>query len=291
MDPNQYRYDGGDLFGDFCDVGVDEVEGLSTWVGRVGDQELPRGHGSVPGDHYVAARQILFKLWPDVTTLAEAEAAVAWILETFAVRGADATLEFARRGQPDRYVNCRPVAVSNPETAIASLDPVIGVLLTAADPRIYSVEEHQEIVPLYTPSGGALNYPVTNYPKNWSAGAVAEQVAHNAGSADAHPLVRFYGPIVGTVTGVELTNLTTGDTLEITATVATGQILTYDGHADATKNGDLVVHLDGTTRYADWEQPRTTFRLQPGDNVLRFTVTGTSTDAECLVTWHDTWLP
>lgn len=50
-----------------------------------------------------------------------------------------------------------------------------------------------------------------------------------------------------------------------------------------------IVSLDGATRYNDWQLPREEFGLTPGDNVLRFEVDGTSTDAKCSLSWFDTW--
>jgi hypothetical protein len=164
------------------------------------------------------------------------------------------------------------------------------VALTCADPRIYSAELHTELVPVFSPSGGGADYPVDG-DKDFTSGTSAEVVVSNAGAADAWPTLRFHGPRDGgTLTAVELTNRTTGTVLGIVTAVGAGQVLTVDMRALVTGNGDLVVGIDGSSRYGSWQQPRTPFALAPGDNVLRLEVTGTTQDAPCIVTWRDTWL-
>lgn len=286
---NNYRYTYRGLeFGELCDVAVAQVDGLAGYESRAGDRELPRDHGDIPGEQFVAARQIGFQLW-----IHDNHAAVEQLLndvrEAFAVTGFTDELVFARPGQPERMVRCRPVAVTRTEAPLGTTVARPAVALKAHDPRIYAAVEESVAVPLYTPSGGAIDYPV-DYPKNFAAGAVLDAVATNDGQAYAYPLVRFYGPTVGTVTGVLLQNLTTGEDLDISATILAGQVLTFDGTAWVTANGDEVVHIDGASRYGDWTQPRVPLRLAPGSNVLRFTLTGSSTDARCLVTWRSTWL-
>lgn len=287
MDNYRYTYRGL-TFGELCDVAVAEVDGLAGYETRSGDQEMPRGHGAIAGPQYVTARQILFHLWIH-DNHAEVETLLAEVREAFAATGESDELVFARPGMPERMVRCRPAAITRTETPLGTTVARPSVVLVAHDPRIYSAVEHSTLVPIYTPSGGVLNYPV-NYAKNWSAGTVAEAVVDNAGSADAYPLVRFYGPTVGTVESVTLANLTTGETLTISADILTGQVLYFDGTAWVTANGDQVVHIDGASRYGDWEQPHIPLSLAPGSNVLRFTLDGTSTDARCLVTWRSTWL-
>jgi hypothetical protein len=87
-----------------------------------------------------------------------------------------------------------------------------------------------------------------------------------------------------------MTNLTNGSVLQITTTITTGQILSADMTAAVTGANALVISLSGANRYGNWTVPRTAFSLSPGSNVLRFQVTGTSTDAVANLTWRDTWL-
>jgi N-methylhydantoinase B/oxoprolinase/acetone carboxylase alpha subunit len=135
-----------------------------------------------------------------------------------------------------------------------------------------------------------MDWPVTNWPVDFTGGSQNLFVAQNSGTAEAYPLVRFYGPTVGTVTGVTLTNVTNGTSLAIATTITSGQILSADMTAAVTGANTLVISLDGASRYGSWTVPRAAFSISPGSNVLRFQVTGTSTDAIANLTWRDTWL-
>lgn len=286
----QYAYRG-TVFGKNTDypLSIAQIEGLEGFDTVVGDQPLPRGHGNVPGKHFAAARQLLAPFVIARDTRTDVETAVRALADLFLVSEEDLfDLEFKKQGQPQRLVRCRPTRFGRGDTRLGlRADP--KVLLAAPDPRIYSAEEHSVSVPVYAPSGGAVDYPI-DYPIEWASGIAQQAVATNAGNADAYPLVRFYGPDTGTLTAVLLENLTTGEQLEISATVTSGQILAFDGTAYVTGNGDLVVGIDDASRYGDWEQPRVPFRLQPGDNDLRFTPTGSATSVPCVVTWRDTSL-
>lgn len=268
-------------FGEGETVLVLEVEGLGGGDVRSGDTDLPRGHGSVPGKHFLSARQIRFRF--DVVGSEEAvEQQLADIAAAFIVSEDDLfPLEFSRPGMPDRLVYCRPLSHARVEVPTATRHATPGVALIASDPRIYSAEEHTQFVPLYSAAGGGIGAPL-NAPINMAAGTTVEVVVTNDGNADAHPTVRFYGP----ATEVTLTNVTTGDTLTVATTINTGQVLTYAGSEYATATGGHVVSLDGAGRYGSWVE-RIPFVLPPGESVLRFEA---DDDAQAVVTWRDTWL-
>lgn len=289
LEEGQYAYRGF-VFGKDTDFPLGgPIQGLVGFEARVSDSPLPRGHGDVPGDHYNAARQMLLPLTLGRDTIAELEDALALISATFesSVNELD-ELEWLEHGQIQRMVRCRPVDFKPGYRGTSGRIADPKVALQAADPRIYSAEEHQVSIPLYTPGGGAINFPV-NFPKNFPAGVPLEAVANNAGAADAYPTFRWFGPATGTVTEVAVTNMTTGEDIVVTTPIAAGQILTLDGTAWVTRSGGLVVSLDGSSRYGAWAQPREALRLVPGDNVLRFQITGSATAVPCIATWRDTW--
>lgn len=286
MDGHTYTYRGL-TFGEGADILVTRVDGLGGFEARSGDREIPRGHGSTPGKHFAASRQVMFRLHVngDPTSVEEM---LAELQTAFLVSEDDQhELRFARPGRPERMIRCRPIVLPRVDTPPAFFASP-SVALIAADPRIYSVARRQLDVPLFS-AGGAIDYPV-EYPKDYTSGVYLDAVARNAGNADAYPLVRFYGPSTGTLTRVVLRNLTTGAVLDIDTDILTGQILTFDGEALVTVNGNQVVGLDGASRYGDWQQPREPFALPPGESLLRFEITGTGTTARCLLTWHDTWI-
>jgi hypothetical protein len=286
MIDGQYRYR--DVtFGLGTDLVVTAVDGLNSVEVRTGDAALPRGHGAVPGPHFVAAKQPVFEF--AITGGTERlDALTQLITDTFTVQSEPLPLEWKRPGVGSRLMYVRPLQVAAPRAGAGLRRPKVA--FTATDPRIYAAETRQVSVPLFTPSGGALDLPA-DFPLDFPAGATLDVVALNAGGADAFPLVRWYGPTDGgTVTSVTLRNLTTGEAQTITTPLGADQILTADNLAHVTGSGRQVIGLDGASRYGAWEQPRVPFRLPPGESVLRFETTGTSTAVQCLVTWADTWL-
>lgn len=279
----QYTYRGL-TFGRGTTLEVAAVDGLEGAVMRIADQELPRGHGSVPGPHYVDARTPVVE-FVSLGGTPDREPLHRVLADAFAVQQVSSPLEWKADGYPARMVYARPVQLVLPRDLTSNPK----VALTCADPRIYGADLHTLNVPRYTVAGGGLDYP-GDYPKNFAAGLVVDAVATNAGAADAYPVLRFYGPTDGgTVTGVTMRNLTTGQVLTVTTPVTSGQILTVDNLARVTGSGDLVVSLDGTSRYGSWVQPRTPFALIPGDNLLRFESAGSSTAVQAVATWRDTW--
>lgn len=284
------------VFGQGCEVMVQSVEGFEGFEVRSSDSDQPRGDGGIRGLDYVAPRTVAFTL-----TLAELEDLDGSIYEglwstvrsTFRPsRATDYDLVFKRPGQSERLIRCRPISLGRTEEYL-SFNRVgsAPVVLRAVDPRIYSNDLHHATVPIYSPgmTGGGTSFPI-DWGVDFAAGVRTEFVAENDGNADAYPFVRFYGPASGTVTAVRLENTTTGQILDIDAAVPNGSILDADMEAAATGANRLVVSMDGETRYGHWSLPREPFALAPGSNTLKYTVTGTSTDAVCSLSWRDTWL-
>lgn len=281
-------------FGAGTSYHVNRAEGFEGFEVRSSDSDLPRGDGAIRGLDYVAPRTVAFELAliemaGDTATYEDRWAEVR---EAFRpCRDTDYDLTFKRPGAPERVIRCRPVQLTRTEDFkrynILGFPPVV---LRAADPRLYSTELHTGTVPIYAATLGGVDFPVTEFSVDFTGGTQTEFVAENAGTADAYPLVRFYGPTSGTCTGVALTNTTTGQVLDVATTITTGQILTADMAAAATGANTLVVALGGSSRYGNWALPREPLALAPGSNNLRFQVTGTSTNVICNLTWRDTWL-
>jgi hypothetical protein len=271
------------MYTDYLVTLATDLEGVSI---RSGDRELPRGHGSVPGPHFAVARQPVLDIAVGGTT-AQMDALVQDLADTFAPQSVPLPLVWKRPDIPERVVYARPLQFAPPRSAGLRR---LKVALTCADPRIYSNTTRTVSVPRYTASGGGIEWPV-DWPLDFSAGVSLDATATNAGAADAYPTVRFFGPTDGgTVTSVTLTNVTTGESITIATTITAGQTLTFDGRAFITGSGDLVVGLDGASRYGSWTQPRVPLRIPPGDSLLRFTTAGTSTAVACVLSYQDVWL-
>ena len=286
------------VFGPGTDIFVNNAEGFEGFEVRSSDSDQPRGDGGIRGLDYVAPRTVAFELVAlevdepggDGSTYEALWAAVRRAFRPS--RDTDYDLLFKRPGQPERLIRCRPIQLTRSE-AFTQYNRVgyPPVVLRAVDPRIYSATVRSGNVPLYSATGGGIDFDI-DLPANFTttAGSRSELVAMNDGTADAYPLVRFYGSSTGDVDGVTLTNTTTGQVLDISAEIGSGQILTADMDAAVTGVNRLVISLDGASRYGDWQLPREAFALAPGSNTLRFEVDGTATDAVCNLTWRDTWL-
>jgi hypothetical protein len=286
-----YSYNGL-VFGEGTGYYIDHVEGLEGFDTRVSDSDQPRNDGGIRGLDYVAARTIAFTL--ALAETADTSYETRWTALRAAFlpsRSTDLPLTFKRPGMDERYVNARPVQLTRVEEYL-NFDQIghPPLVLRAVDPRIYSSAQKTANATVYTASAGGMDWPVVNWPVDYTGGSQNLLAVSNAGTADAYPLVRFYGPTVGTCTGVTLTNLTNGDVLAISTTVTTGQILSADMTAAVTGANSLVISLDGSSRYGSWSVPRSAFRLSPGSNVLKFQITGTSTDVIANLTWRDTWM-
>lgn len=282
------------VFGEGTAIYVNRAEGFEGFEARTADADQPRGHGAIRGLDYVAPRTVAFELALIDTT--EAVDSSAYEALYASVRAAftpslsqDYPLIFKRPGQPERQINCRPIQLTRTEDFLRfnrfGFPPIV---LRAADPRIYSTTEQTVSAPVFAAATGGFELPA-DLPVDFGTGTQVEAVVTNAGTAEAYPLVRFYGPISGTVTGVKLTNTTTGQILQVNTTITSGQILSADMSAAVTGSNALVVSLDGASRYGSWALPRDAFYLAPGSNALRFEVIGTSTNALATITWRDTW--
>lgn len=287
----QFSYNGL-TFGDGTGYYVDHHEGLEGFDTRGSDSDQPRNDGGIRGLDYVATRTIAFTLALGETSDTAYESRMAAVRAAFLPsRSADLPLTFKRPGMAERLVNCRPVQLTRVQEYL-SFDQIghPPLVLRAVDPRIYSSSQYNSNATVYAAVGGGMDWPVVNWPVDYTGGSQNLLAAQNNGTAEAYPLVRFYGPIVGTCTGVTLTNLTNGSVLAINTTVSTGQILSADMTAAVTGANINVIDLGGSSRYGSWVVPRAAFSLSPGSNVLKFQVTGTSTDMIANLVWRDTWL-
>lgn len=286
----QYLY-GGLLMGQDTPYGIRRIEGLEDLTVRSSDRLLPRGHGAVPGAHFAAPKDILFefvvKSGGSPALLADR---ITALRDAFQVERAPLPLSWKRIGQPERLINVAPLHVQHTEE-VQTVDRVAfpRLALTAADPRIYSVQQYQALTSTFSASGLAIDYPF-DYALDFPAGA-GDGVVSNRGNENAYPVIQCFGPTDGgTITGVTIRNLTTGQEQSIQTPIAAGQVLIIDNLAFVTGTGEQVVHISGSSRYGSWVQPRVPFAIPPGSSSIRYETTGSSASSVCVLTWRDTWL-
>ena len=277
-------------------VGLIEVEGLTDLTVNLGDVSIPRGSGDVPGLAVAQSKSVTLHLKVSgEARSAQLAADFDSVRDAFAITQDPKPLTWKEPGFDERLVYCRPVGVFVPRnpTLTKSHRPVT-VRLKAADPRVYSSEEYSDTASVYNPSGGGTDYSKDgniDYVGDETAGEI---VATNKGTTDAYPVVRFYGPSSGTMTGAKIQNITTGAEadFDFASGLLSTDIFTADFRRLVTVDpGELpYIRLNSSNRYGEWQLPRIPFAIAPGDNVLRFEVDGTTTDSQAVITWRDTSL-
>jgi len=274
---------------------ISSIDGLEDDAVRIGDAAIPRAGGDIPGLHVASSRQIVLNVRVIGDRGSDAlRDDIQALIDAFQHADDEYPLYFKEPGFDDRrFVWARPAGRVSRRDPRQPFLPSFTLRLKLADPRAYRETADQDTLIVYSASGGGMDYDVTDYGKDYTVDPAAEVVMVNDGNAKAWPLIRFYGPTVGTIDEVTLTNVTTGGELVLATSILSSQILTVDMHNIVTvkPSDEHVIRLGSTNKYTDWQQPREPFYLQPGSNTLRYEVTsGTSTDAICVVTFNDTWL-
>lgn len=132
-----------------------------------------------------------------------------------------------------------------------------------------------------TVPGGGVAFPV-QFPVLFGANASTGQTsAINAGDIGAWPSFVIYGPIQRP----RITNVTTGQFIELDINLATGSdtcIITYD-------QDSLDINASNVNKYGKLTTGSTLFKIEPGQN--DFTLTGQSigSGAYATITFRDSW--
>jgi len=274
----------GTLFGMNTEVDVVTVDGLESFDVRSGSRELPRDDGSVPGFHLVTSKTPIFEL--DI--LGDTEYYEQ--LEFFKpYRNHEGELHWKFPGRSQVFMRGRPRGRTAKRDGFTSGKIPVTLAFEMADPRIYGVDQEQQIFIVFNPERSGLDWNVDWNIDFTTPGGGSDVVATNDGNVNAYPIIRIYGPVTGSCDGVLVRNLTTGVDLEIQAAMTTGQVLTVDMDARQRGSGARIIDLSGVSKYGAWTLPRDTFFLQPGDNILRLSLFGgTSADVQGIVYWRDT---
>jgi hypothetical protein len=275
------------------DFGIRGIRGLFDLDINSGAVPIPRGDGDIPGEDFIQAKNIELELAVEgpkqSVTLADR---IKEVRLAFKRAEEPAPLYFRAPGSTEQFIRVRPIgrAIQEDVQSEHGLKP-ITLRLRASDPRLYSTTSKTRNMGLYQIDTGGTDAPL-NFPLNFEvASTTTTEVLHNAGDAKSYPVLRFYGPTDGgTVTGVKIINETTGQEFESTADILSGQVLKADMLAYVRADGKQVIGVDGASRYGDWVLPREPFYLQPGDNILKYQITGTSSESVANVTWFDTSL-
>lgn len=275
-------------------IPVKKIDGLEGQNVRAADRDFPRGDGQLPGLHLVQGRIITLEteVWSSTGSQAFVEAELTELFTAFSrSTGTEHEFTFKYPDQTERMVRARTIRRTRNRShkTERGMQPVL-IALKATDPRIYSSEELSVALTEFDPTVG-IQLPIVNFPINWAVGTSGEVTIQNLGDTRAYPTIRFVNQ-EGATSGTEMQidNLTTGKNLTIQSTVTAGKTLIADFDAHIRGTGELVISLDGSTRYGDWVVPREPFYLEPGFNTLRFSVQPTALDMTAQFNWRHTYL-
>ncbi|MGE5619744.1 MAG: phage distal tail protein [Sphingomonadaceae bacterium] len=143
------------------------------------------------------------------------------------------------------------------------------VSFRAVDPHWYST---YPLVRTYSIGDAALFFPLLPLNIAPSTLFVDDMQIENPGDHEAWPVWDLLGP----GSDITLTNLTTGDSLSLTITLAAGEHL----YIDTRPGVKTVKHQDGTNAYDHLSATSRLWPLAVGINVVDLTMGGSSTDSQ-----------
>lgn len=264
------------VFGEGTDWITSQVENLLGYESRISDVPLPQRDGDLLVARWAAGRIVVvpFLILGDG---AHADRRLSWLA---AFEASDPRREhwLVFKDHGGRYmVRCR-VARRRVEQNVAgarSLSAPAVVELKLADPRIYDADAwlQSALPPFGVPVFPGFNLPVAQLPINMSAPSNADNLVENTGQTTAYPVIRVTA-VGSNMTAFELTNITTGETVEVNTTVNVGQTLIIDMDGLARGTAGPHIHIEGASRYGSWVHPRTLWGLVPGFNYLQAAATG-----------------
>lgn len=271
------------LLGGTTDYSISQIDGLLDIPALTsGDQVLLRRHGLHPGDDFLQGRAVTVTLEIYASSDSAFETAMDNLLDAVVPGGAEIPLVFqvpGVAGGSKSLIYARPRRRSlGVNWSYYHRVPTMTIEFEATDPRVYSASESSDSVAVATTSGG-LTFNATPDFSFGVAGTGGTIQATNSGNFATGAVFTVNGPC----TNPRIENLTSGKTIEIDITLATGSYLTVDTEA-------RTVLLNGTaSRYSSLTSTSEWFDLDPGTNEVKYratTATGSTLDAA----WRSAWV-
>ncbi len=261
---------------------VHNVQGFGVPNVRVGDTDRPLDHGLFYGRDFISGRTITIDLTVIGTSDSDAMNNLDALLAAWTPVSSDATttkpLIVNLAGLADRQLNGRPRRASADVSRMVGNRIPVSLEYVAADPRVYSNALKSATLVLAQSTTGRAYNRAYNY--GYGAGSSASQLLTNAGDFATRPVVTINGP----VTNPFLENTTAGQTLFLSITLASGDVLVVDFDA-------RTVILGGTaSRYSAVQSGSTFWELAPGSSSIRFGASVYDPAASAAVQWRDAWL-
>lgn len=275
----EFEYNGL-VFGRDEVIGVTRVEGLQSVDAREDITTKAGGHGAFVFGYYLDIRRVIFEgdIFIDPSLL---QTYVDQLNQAFTPVRTSLPLKFQYPGAGVRYVNCVRTRLQLPTDFDYHLGKAIWrAEFVAGDPRIYSdTVFNQDIFPDVADSSG-VDFDI-DFDFSYGGGASGEVAITNAGSFPSPPVVRIVGP----ASNPKVTNLTSGELLQLNMNINTGEFVDIDTLAK-------TVMLGGTaSRYAALDSSSRWWQLAPGQSTIRFDANGYSPGVtKATVTWRSTWI-
>lgn len=255
------------------------IKQFNPWIFprvRTDDRDRAQVHGLYGGRDLLGERRVPLELLVDTTSKTAALAARALLAQAFTPASADAALVWQEDGVKYQLFG-RPRLADPDITELASGALEVSCRFQANDPRIYSQVALSQSTGLAV-AGTGLTFNAT---PNFSFGGAASGgfiTALNAGNFPAP----WTAQIIGPVTDPRIQLASTGQTLIMVGTVASGDVLNIDSLAKS-------ILLNGTASRFSFLQPGSAwFDLAPGSNQIGFSATSGS--GTLAVGWRSAWL-
>jgi hypothetical protein len=187
------------------------------------------------------------------------------------------TLKWIQDDGTTYYLDCIPLKPIFPSGEGRSHNHQIVIIqFIAPNPFWYDPTQLEQIMVGFS---GGFSLPFS-FP--FTMGTVGSQVdINNLGNIETPVLIYFYGEVVNPV----MQNLTTGEDITITKTIDDGDVLIIN-----TAFGEKSVMILSGGEYTnafEFVDPDSVFwKLAPGDNTLKYTVSSEGANAECRLYYY-----
>lgn len=262
---------------------MQEIEGLlSSPDIRSGDYAKVSRNGMIPGTDRYSGRTVTINLLIDDYDETAFGNAISALTSAFAAPlESELPLMFTIRGiasGQDARLYVRPRKLNLPvDFNYFNGSSYADIQLFATDPLIYSETEYSATISLAQAPGGMV-FPLVFPLVFGGGGSYGSALLTNQGNAESPVVIQINGP----VTNPTVRNVTTGQSLGFTVTLATGEYLLID-------TLERTVLLNGTAdRYSYLTTPQW-WKLSPGVNEIRYFASIT-TASTVEITYRSAWL-
>jgi hypothetical protein len=269
------------LMGAATPIRVITVEGL-LGLADINNIQSDRSsaHGAFyGGPEFMKGRTITMEIGLEEEDTEAVEALIDRFHATFQPSAGVGYLHMKRRNKQKRVVFCKVRrSMFKGEYQVSQGLAMGAIELFAADPRIYDADAHTYRVSPVTVLTGRT-YDMTYDYTYGGLGTIQSLLIGNIGNIPMYPVVRIFGPCKNP----RVENITTGQSVDLVITLASGQYIELDMDVhSALVNGEQA-HRASVDGKSQW------WALLPGVNEIRFFNYGPQTTCYVEVDWRSAW--